>query len=157
MIAYYDKAITDNYEGAMVRLPESVYESCRSRSLIKVKPLISYEYECVGYDFGKGKDSDIPTIRCRIGEKGVKRANEWWQHRTGQSSIDMRRKDNEFSAKFVGLSEADQRKLGEEFKVVEPNGKTRFENHYLGRQVTIKFLDYSTDGKPEKPNCEGFR
>jgi hypothetical protein len=153
---YYDQAIANNYEGIMVRLPEGVYESSRSKSLIKIKPTISYEYECVGYEFGNGKDSDIPTIRCKIGEQGVANANEWWFHRTGKSSIEKRNKDHTFCAKFKGLTETEQRSLGNEFQVIEANGKTGFENHYLGRMVEIEFLNFSVDGKPEKPNCKGF-
>lgn len=156
MIEYYDNAIANNYEGVMVRLPDEAYVSSRTKSLIKVKPFLSYEYECTGYDFGKGKDSDIPTIKCKIGIEGIKHANEWWFHRNGRSDVDERSKNNEFSAKFKGISEAEQRKLGEEFTRIEANGKTRFENHYLGRNVTIEFFDFSIDGKPEKPNCKNF-
>ena len=157
IMRYYDEKIEDGYEGIMIRLPSLIYESARSKSLIKIKPTISYEYECIGYDFGVGKDSDIPTIKCKVGEEGVRNANDWLMAKNGSTSVDIRNRDMTFGAKFKGISEADQRKLGVEFQIIEGNGKTRFENQYLGRMATIEFLNFSLDGKPEKPNCLGFQ
>lgn len=156
VMTYYDATIDAGYEGIMIRLPSGVYESARSKNLIKIKPTISFEYECVGYEFGIGKDKDIPTIKCKVGTEGISNANAWWFHKNGKSSAEPRNKDLTFSAKFKGMTEVEQRLLGAEFQEVEANGKTRFENRYLGKKVEIEFLNFSVDGKPEKPNCKQF-
>ena len=156
IMSYYDEIIEAGYEGIMIRLPFGIYESARSKNLIKIKPTISYEYECIGYEFGVGKDKDIPTIKCKVGVEGISNANAWWFHKSGKSSVEPRNKDLTFSAKFKGMTEVEQRLLGEEFQRVEANGKTRFENRYLGKKVEIEFLNFSVDGKPEKPNCKQF-
>jgi len=157
ILEYYNATITDGYEGIMLRIANGEYESTRSSNLIKIKPLISYEYECVGYKFGKGKDADIPVIECVVGVQGVKHAVSWWQLKKGLANIDRNNyKDGKFFAKLKGLTEEEQRKLGREFTTIEANGKTKFENRYLGKKVTIEFLDFSKDMKPEKANCKSF-
>lgn len=157
ILKYYKDTIGAGYEGIMLRIPSGEYEFSRSNNLIKIKPLLSYEYECIGYKFGKGKDADIPVIECVVGETGVNYAVEWWQTKNGYANIDRNNyKNGKFFAKLKGLTEDEQRKLGREFIVIEANGKTRFENRYLGKKVTIEFLDFSKEMRPEKANCKSF-
>lgn len=157
ILVYYNEMLKEGYEGIMLRLPIGVYVSSRTNNLIKIKPLLSYEYVCVGYKFGKGKDSDIPVIECEVGDKGVSYAVEWWQTKKGFAEI-MRSNysSGRFYAKLKGLTEDEQRKLGRDFVIIEANGKTRFDNYYSGKKVIIEFLDFSRDMKPEKANCKGW-
>lgn len=157
ILEYYKTTIADGYEGIMLRMPTGVYVSARTNDLIKIKPLMSYEYVCVGYKFGKGKDADIPTIECEVGDKGVSFAIEWWQAKKGFADIVRNNYSNgKFYAKLKGLTEEEQKQLGREFVTIESNGKTRFENHYLGKKAIIEFLDISNDMKPQKANCKGW-
>ena len=153
---YYEALLARSYEGMMIRIPNGIYApNKRSKDLIKIKPIISREYVCVGYEFGKGKDSDVPTIICKIGKKGIVWGNDWRRAKDENVSVSNISPNTTFRTKFKGMSLSDQRKLGESFGEICPNGQTRFENYYKGKKITVEFYSYSIDCKPEKSNCRG--
>lgn len=54
---YYTKFVKEKYEGAMLRNIDSPYQNKRSNDLVKLKPVFTAEYTCVGFTEGeKGKD-----------------------------------------------------------------------------------------------------
>ena len=56
---------SDGYEGAIVRLPDGVYELAnRSHSLLKVKNFLDGEFRIVGHYFGKGRAEKCITWVC---------------------------------------------------------------------------------------------
>jgi hypothetical protein len=63
---YYNSAINSGYEGLILRRPNAQYEpgdnDHHSKNMIKLKPLIRDEYECVGYNIGTGKCGQCKKI-----------------------------------------------------------------------------------------------
>lgn len=49
-----ERFLDDKYEGAMVRILNSLYESKTSKGLIKVKPMLDEEFEILDIEEGKG-------------------------------------------------------------------------------------------------------
>lgn len=153
--AYYEELLAANYEGMMVRIPSGIYVSKRSQDLIKIKPMISREYTCIGYEFGNGKDSDVPVIICKVGVEGLVWGNDW--RRAKDENVEMANSaEATFKVKIKGMDLESQRKLGEKFGEICPNGLTHFDNYYKGKKVTIEFYSYSIDCKPEKANLKAF-
>ena len=52
---FYDELVKAGAEGAMIRHPESLYESKRYKKLLKYKPEFDAEAEIIGYKRGTGK------------------------------------------------------------------------------------------------------
>ena len=70
--AFFQKALSEKYEGIMLRVPVGEYKysttkfSTRSRYLLKRKPLFDSEFEVVGFDEGKkGKDVGAVIWICK--------------------------------------------------------------------------------------------
>lgn len=54
-------------EGLMIRQPGSVYERCRSKTLLKLKKFYDAEAVVIGYDSGKGRFTGaVGSLRCRM-------------------------------------------------------------------------------------------
>jgi DNA ligase-1 len=51
----YKQYINENFEGQMLRIPNSIYENKRSKGLMKHKTFFDAEYEIKGVEEGKGK------------------------------------------------------------------------------------------------------
>lgn len=157
MFEYYKAKLEENYEGVIVRKINGFYESNkRSKNLIKLKPILSYEYTCVSYEFGKGKNSEIPVIICKIGTKGIRRATTWWNKR-GKTVTVYPKNTITFKASLKGYTEEQAIKLGKSFQEIMPDGSTRFDGFYKGKKATIEFLDYSElNLVPEKSHFVGW-
>lgn len=63
---FMDFALSENYEGSIIRNPNGLYEMKRSKNLIKYKNFIDAEYKVVGYTQGKGKDLNSVIWICEI-------------------------------------------------------------------------------------------
>ena len=63
----FDKLTSEGAEGVMLRAPGSMYESTRSRSLLKVKQLFDEECKIIGYKPGTGKYKGmLGAFNCRL-------------------------------------------------------------------------------------------
>jgi hypothetical protein len=153
--AYYEQLLDDSYEGMMVRVPNGIYMSKRSPDLVKIKPMISREYVCVGYEFGNGKDSDVPVIVCEVGKNGLVWGNDW-RRAKDENIAEAISPTATFKVKIKGMDLDSQRSLGRKFGEICPNGLTHFENFYKGKMVTVEFYSYSIECKPEKGNLVSF-
>lgn len=64
--AFSKRMLKHGHEGAMVRNAFGLYESKRSYSILKLKPLLDAEYPVVGVKEGKGKDKGTPIFICSV-------------------------------------------------------------------------------------------
>lgn len=60
----HDEYVSDGYEGAMIRLPDSKYEFYRSKSLLKYKEFTDDEFKVVDAIEGKGLDKGAVVFIC---------------------------------------------------------------------------------------------
>lgn len=67
------KVVAVKGEGLMLRKPHSKYESCRSNTLLKVKPFYDMEVTVTGHTAGKGKHRGVVgALICEYKEKSFK-------------------------------------------------------------------------------------
>jgi len=123
----YNQALADGFEGAMVRLnaPYRVsYNEYHSTVLLKMKPVFDAELTIVSYGIAtKGKAAGALMITCA--------AN-----------------DTEGAPTFPvtpAMEIADRVALAKHMSVVEDNGKTHFENHWLGQKIIVEYDELSKD------------
>jgi hypothetical protein len=90
-----------------------------------MKKTYDREYEISGWTTGvKGKAALALMIICRSGDK---------------------------TFPVTPAMELEERNaLAKKMKTVESNGKTHFENHWLGRPLIVYFDDYSKDNLPQR-------
>lgn len=126
--ALYEVFLEEEYEGAMVRLDDVYQYSYNERhvkSLLKIKPSYDDEMEIVGFSTGeKGKAANALMIVCKtaIGTIPVTPAMEI----------------------------VDRIALAKKMAEVEPNGKTHFVNHWLGKKIIVTYSEKSKDGVPQQ-------
>lgn len=66
IIRLHDQFILEGYEGAIIRLPDGLYEfGKRSKSLLKWKNFEDKEFQIVGIKAGTGKMSECPIFACK--------------------------------------------------------------------------------------------
>ena len=66
IVKLHDQFIQEGYEGAIIRLPDGVYEfGKRSKSLLKWKVFEDKEFKIVGMKLGTGKMSECPIFACK--------------------------------------------------------------------------------------------
>lgn len=67
LIAFHKKAVSEGFEGTMVRNIASLYQpNKRSTDLLKFKDFIDEEFEIVGWKVGKGKFANVPTFQFKM-------------------------------------------------------------------------------------------
>jgi ATP-dependent DNA ligase len=129
VIALYNKFLAGKFEGAMVRLNKEYqfsYNERHSKYLLKIKPCLDAEMEIVAYTTGtKGKAANAIMIICRTPEGKQFPV-------TPAMKIEER----------IALTKA----MG----VLEPNGRTHFENQWLGKKIIIYFDEKSKDNVPQR-------
>jgi ATP-dependent DNA ligase len=125
----YDRFTADEkYEGAMVRpdLPYRYsYNDYHSEHLLKLKGREDAEFKIVGYTQGtRGKSKGTLIMVCEANGH----------------------KFNVGMGEGITIEQAKEwySRMGS----VEPNDKTHFENHYLGRMLTVEYEELSKDGVP---------
>lgn len=124
--AFYDQAIADEYEGAMIRLDapyEYSYNDRHSRVLLKMKPSFDHEFPIVGWSAdGVGKAAGALMIICAHGGK-------------------------QFPV-TPAMEIPERVALARKMPTVEENGKTHYENHWQGKPLIVTFDERSKDGLP---------
>lgn len=127
--ALYRRFRAEGFEGAMVRPPRSYrysYNDYHSENLLKMKPKEDAEFTIVGYTAGKkGKSAGTLIMEVQT-DAGV------------GFTVTM--------GKNITIEQAKEfyRKMGE----IEDNGKTHFENRYLGKKLNVEYEELSKDGVP---------
>ena len=123
----YEQFLREGYEGAMVRVDAPYrfsYNEYHSNLLLKMKPELDHEFEIVGWKTGdKGKAAKALMIICKT-ESGV-----------------------EFPV-TPAMTLEERVELAKKMGTIEPNGKTHFENHWLGRKLIVTFDEWSKDRVP---------
>jgi ATP-dependent DNA ligase len=124
--AYYTQYIAEGYEGAMVRLDEPYehgYNNYHSKYLLKMKPCYDAEYKLVGWTVGtNGKAEGALMLICEVGN---------------------------VTFNITPAMELDERlALALLMPKIESNGKTYFDNHYAGRQMTVYYDELSDNKVP---------
>lgn len=129
--ALYHRFLDEKLEGAMVRLDAPYVYSINDYhcdELLKVKPAFDAEFPVVGWETStKGKTDEALMIRCMAVSKVGK--------------------ETEFPCTPKMTIEA-RKELAAKMPMIEANNKTYFENHWLGKMITVTFDAYSDDGVP---------
>lgn len=119
----------EGYEGAMVRLPRPYrysYNDYHSDVLLKLKGKEDAEFNIVGYEPGtRGKSAGTLIMKC------VTPTGAGFNVMMGE-----------------GISIEKAKELYKKMSEVEANGKTYFENHYLGKPLIVEYEELSKDGVP---------
>lgn len=133
----YEQFLEEEYEGAIVRLPNLSYEysfkGYHSSHILKMKPHFDDEFEIVGYTSGRrGKSAD----------------SVMWKVKTEDNK--------EFDVTPMGTIQS-REELYAKLGTVEANGRTVFENQYKGRKMTVVYDDTSIDGIPVRARAKVLR
>lgn len=125
--ALYKSFLEEDFEGAMVRLDEPYrhsFNGYHSKILLKMKPVFDTELEIVAFTTGeKGKAAEALMIICQTAEG---------------------KKFPVTPAMEIPVRIA----LAKKMSMVEPNGKTHFENQWLGKKIIIEYDELSKDNVP---------
>lgn len=120
--------IEEGYEGAMVRLNTPYkysYNEHHSKVLLKMKETYDHEFEIVRWETGlKGKAAGALMIVCVA--NGI-----------------------EFPV-TPAMEINDRLALAKKMAEIEPNGRTHFENHWLGKPLIVYFDEWSRDKVPQR-------
>ena len=137
--AFYERALADGYEGAMLRLNKPYvysYNDYHSRVLLKCKPTHDAEYKITGYTAGtQGKAEGALMFELEIPKKGG-----------GVATLTIN----------LGMELPDRIELYKKMSTIEANGKTHFENVYKGKLLTILYDELSSDGIPVRSRTNGI-
>jgi ATP-dependent DNA ligase len=132
---YYKQCLAKKYEGAMMRLNKPYkfsYNDYHSSWLLKIKPVMDAEFKIIGYTAGTiGKSLD--ALMFKLATDG----------------------GAEFTIN-LGMPLEDRIALYKKMPMVEANGKTHFENNYLGKKLVVLFDEYSEDGIPVRARTDGI-
>lgn len=138
----YKKYLSENYEGAVVRHFDSLYEigttkEIRSKGSLKLKPEFDAEFDIVGYKDGKGRDKGalVWILKMPIG--------------MAPSGVNLNKVPKDFSARPMGS--IDSRK--ELFSKME----SQFESDFKGKPMRIVYTDKTKYGVPRFPRAIGIR
>lgn len=82
---YHNKFVEEGYEGVMIRLPNSIYENKRSKSLLKYKHFLDNEFKIINIIEGKGNRSGIAgnlVLKMKDGKEfssGIRGGEEYYK------------------------------------------------------------------------------
>lgn len=129
----YESFLSDGYEGAIIRF-NRYYEYSdnkrRSKYLIKMKPVKDHEFAIVDFsESKKGKSAGALMITCET-ENGL-----------------------QFQVTPT-LEIIERKELLIKMREIESNGKTHFENNWLGKPLIVYFDSLSKDGIPLQPRTK---
>ena len=132
----YNKYLKEGYEGAVLRSPTGLYnvgifKQMRSYDVQKLKPRPDAEFPITGYTSGKGNKEGAIIFICQANGKNF----------TVEPNMPI----------------DERRELYKSMTKKEANGKTHFENHYLGKPYTVNYSILSKDGVPQQPKGKGLR
>lgn len=127
VIGFYEMFVEDGYEGAMVRL-DTKYEQKRTKSLLKYKEFKDGEYVIIGVNEGVGNRSGgAGNVVCK--------KVDGTPFLDGKTTFDSNIKGTREFCKEMLLKKDD----------------------YIGKVGTIKFFNFTPDGKPRFPYFMGLR
>lgn len=126
---YYNQFLQEKYEGIMIRIDSKYIYSennYHSKHLLKLKPVLDAEMEVVGFTTGKkGKAAAALMIICKT--------------------------ENNITFPVTPALELSVREeLVITMRQIENNGRTHFENHWLGKKIIIEFDEYSKSKVPQR-------
>lgn len=125
----YKIFLEEGFEGAMVRVDTTYhysYNERHSKVLLKMKPTYDSEMEIVGFTTGeKGKAAEALMIICQT-------------------------EDGKKFPVTPAMELPDRIALAKKMNEIEPNGKTHFENQWLGRKIIIEYDEKSKDNVPQR-------
>ncbi len=128
----YNETLAGGYEGVMVRLnaPYRIsYNEYHSAVLLKMKPTFDAELAVASYGVAsKGKAAGALMIIC------------WTEGTEAHPST-------QFPV-TPAMTIVDRVALATRMAEVEANGKTHFENHWLGRKIIVEYDELSKDNVP---------
>lgn len=126
--ALYRQFLAEGYEGAMVRIDAPYkysYNEHHSRHLLKMKESLDAEYPIVGWTIGaRGKAAGALMIICE--KNGIK-----------------------FPV-TPAMELPDRMALARKMSTIEANGRTHFENHWLGKQLVVYYDELAKSGLPQR-------
>lgn len=142
------KFISENYEGAIARKPNALYEyginNYHSSNILKFKPLYDSEFKVINYSAGKkGKGKDMLIWQCEVENPKIP-------------------EDNIFDVVQKNMSMEDMRHILKQLgkMVVDDTGRrvTLFERDIKGLMLTVEYPSISVKtGKPEQAKALTFR
>ncbi|QYB17618.1 DNA ligase [Pacmanvirus S19] len=125
----YKIFLEEGFEGAMVRVDSPYRYSFNERhckDLLKLKPTYDAEYEIARWETGeKGKAAGALMIVCKTAD------------------------GKEFPV-TPAMELPDRMALAKKMSEIEPNGRTHFENHWLGKQLIVLYDELSKDNVPQR-------
>lgn len=126
LMQYYNRFISDNYEGAISRKPTGIYKfgvgNQRSNDVTKIKPFSTDEFEVVGYEDGRGRDK-------------------------GAVKFILKTADGEEFAAVPNMTIERRKGLFDQFK----SNPKHFDKKYLKKMATIQYAIKSKKGIPTQP------
>lgn len=138
----YDEFIKSKYEGLILRRDDSPYifswNSYRNNGILRMKPVHTAEYPCIGYTDGQGKDKGAIIYICALSmiEPGIN---------TTFNVMPKNMTDEERKERYIQAGR------------IEANGKTHFMNKYYSIPYTVEYQDLSDKGIPIRAKGIAFR
>lgn len=138
----YNDFVKSKYEGLILRRDDSPYifswSGYRNNGILRMKPVHTAEYPCIGYTDGQGKDKGAIIYICALSmmEPGIN---------TTFNVMPKNMTDEERKERFIQASR------------IEANGKTHFMNKYYSIPYTVEYQDLSDKGIPIRAKGIAFR
>lgn len=147
----HEKCLSEGFEGSMIRLDKPYkysYKGYHCSDLLKIKPKLDDEFEIIDfYAAEKGKAKGCLMWKCKVKDK-TETDNQ------GNSIII---EGKQFDVTPMGSLE-DRKKMFIELQKINPiSKKNKFIEKYKGKMLTVKFDNYSKDGKPIRGNAIAIR
>lgn len=157
LVALYRQVLADGFEGLMMKLDVS-YNNDSRKYMYKLKPEFQEEFRIIGYSDGKGKDAGLIKFKCELTADVIRKGIEYKKLKNG-IHIDLNTALENPKTFNVRPADTDdnRRELYKKMKVRQGNGKTYFEQNYLGSLYTVNFQDYSDNLVPLRPVGVGVR
>ena len=153
----FNNFIINNYEGAVIRNYNSLYEfglqkEIRSSTTLKLKPNNDEEYILIDYKQGvKGKDINAVIWILQITEQTYKRDLKY-----NPNAIYPTNKNDRI---FDAVSKNEMGIYENRYKIYKylQNNPNYFKENLYGKEMTVEFSIISDNGKPQQPKVKGFR
>lgn len=137
----FNEAINQNYEGIIIRKLNKPYRysdnNYHSNYLLKRK---------------KFETEEFPIIDFTEGEKGIAKGAIMWVCTNNYPGSELKKSEiKQFNVPPKSMDYETRYKIYNQYKTIESNGKTYFENNIKGKLLTIEFAQLSKDKVPQQP------